>query len=387
MFRDKTAFILGAGANRHYGYPTGDELVREVIVRAREAGDYFRDVAASNFAELIAQRPQIVARHDPARPAASNLDLNHLKEQWQAARDKCEELIERLTLAHPPLIDNFLTWNQDLQEIGKFMIAWVILECEAQQVASTQQLEWLAGNDSAPKNDWHRFILYRLVSGFNDPALLLANNVTFITLNYDVSLEIGLEAGLSSYAPFRPQIAAFFKKYEVLHLYGKVRDFPASQIVPLPVRILPTGTLSAWNEQALKQQQACIDAMNAIYDASQTIATACAREKGGKGDAIKLARDAIAGAEEIYILGYGFDDDNNERLALGELIGASRSDRPKRVYLTNFGEHNRVTKIASRLFGAPIVPQTPTIIGRKYFEMSTRDVYGAFERDFDYPGA
>jgi hypothetical protein len=32
MFKAKTVFILGAGASCHYGFPTGEELVKRVIL-------------------------------------------------------------------------------------------------------------------------------------------------------------------------------------------------------------------------------------------------------------------------------------------------------------------------------------------------------------------
>jgi hypothetical protein len=31
MFKEKTVFVLGAGASWHYGYPTGERLVEDVI--------------------------------------------------------------------------------------------------------------------------------------------------------------------------------------------------------------------------------------------------------------------------------------------------------------------------------------------------------------------
>jgi hypothetical protein len=37
MFTNKTVFILGAGASWHYGYPTGEELVKQVIKRCELA--------------------------------------------------------------------------------------------------------------------------------------------------------------------------------------------------------------------------------------------------------------------------------------------------------------------------------------------------------------
>jgi hypothetical protein len=40
MFTKNTVFILGAGASWHYGYPTGEELVKKVIQKADYACDY-----------------------------------------------------------------------------------------------------------------------------------------------------------------------------------------------------------------------------------------------------------------------------------------------------------------------------------------------------------
>jgi hypothetical protein len=37
MFHVPTVFILGAGASWHYGYPTGEDLVKMVIERADAA--------------------------------------------------------------------------------------------------------------------------------------------------------------------------------------------------------------------------------------------------------------------------------------------------------------------------------------------------------------
>ena len=35
MFKSPTVFILGAGASWHYGYPTGEELVKRIIEKAQ----------------------------------------------------------------------------------------------------------------------------------------------------------------------------------------------------------------------------------------------------------------------------------------------------------------------------------------------------------------
>lgn len=38
MFRKPTVFVLGAGASWHFGYPTGEQLVDDVIDMARRFG-------------------------------------------------------------------------------------------------------------------------------------------------------------------------------------------------------------------------------------------------------------------------------------------------------------------------------------------------------------
>jgi hypothetical protein len=85
---------------------------------------------------------------------------------------------------------------------------------------------------------------------------------------------------------------------------------------------------------------------------------------------------------------YVFDRNNNTRLDLDELLNYERNR--KWVLFTNYNDNNRITKGASRvLFGCPnqrfVGPQGDTAGDNFYFEMSTRDTYGAFELDFDTP--
>jgi hypothetical protein len=58
VFKNPTVFILGAGASWHYGYPTGEDLVKMVIQRADAAADYFSDlnsttISAEQFSTLL----------------------------------------------------------------------------------------------------------------------------------------------------------------------------------------------------------------------------------------------------------------------------------------------------------------------------------------------
>jgi hypothetical protein len=114
---------------------------------------------------------------------------------------------------------------------------------------------------------------------------------------------------------------------------------------------------------------------------------------------IKQAVEAIAQAEDIYILGYGFDPQNSQRLLLNNL-GMQKTDRNTRVFFTNYGDRNSINKKASQLFfdepskflppNQPIHTNTvqrnistATTFLRVHYEKSVRDVYEALERDLE----
>src|ERR1700740_919506 len=97
MFKAKTVIILGAGASWHYGYPTGEELVKRVISKATIARSFFSNYA-TNRGGPPSNRPRIVSGDDPSIPKDGNLGL---QKQWMAAANKCQDLIERLNAVDP----------------------------------------------------------------------------------------------------------------------------------------------------------------------------------------------------------------------------------------------------------------------------------------------
>ena len=104
----------------------------------------------------------------------------------------------------------------------------------------------------------------------------------------------------------------------------------------------------------------------------------------------RMLSEAIKKAAVVYILGYGFDKNNNDRLKLNDSLKFSKLTFPKGILFTNYGDSDRVNKTASRLFfdhpsqfwhgrPRPMVWQE----AGKYCEKSVRDVYEALELDFD----
>jgi hypothetical protein len=163
-----------------------------------------------------------------------------------------------------------------------------------------------------------------------------------------MSLEIALHNGLRHIELFNPDhVKEFLEKDRIFHIYGKVR----SGIV--------ASTLGWSNEGRdpkgmqphllLSYQQECRDFFDGLYDASLGIRVIDPEDKGADEAVIKEASEAIVRAKFVYILGYGFDENNSERLGLNNSLRDGRNFN-KCVHFTNFEDNNRVNKRASKIF-------------------------------------
>jgi hypothetical protein len=401
---NKTVFILGAGASWHYGYPTGEELTKKVITKARVALDYYNTVLKSP-ANGIAHRPDYIKRKSPD-PIPDG--LAGMTAEWTTAINECNDLITRLTTVDPLVIDYFLGQNQHLSDIGRFLIAWVLLESEALflrdrgnvnrreiLLRSSTQVERARGfgpnlDLSQFSDNWYRFLIHKLVTGCADPKGLLSNKVTFITFNYDVSLEYQLFKGLSAIEHFSKDNLAerFFERDRVIHVYGKLRDNCIAEPPPIDLNLFGGAVPQPGPPDLWTGTKALFDT---IYKASRQIRTMAPHEKI-IDPAVEAARREIADANCVYILGYGFDEHNSRLLDLPNSLNLEKTH--KTVMFTNFGNYNLVNKKASRVFfGRPdrLLAEKPAIMvmggEADYFicEKSVRNVYDALAFDFDSP--
>jgi hypothetical protein len=164
MFENPTVFIRGAGASWHYGYPTGEGLVKEVIAKAHVARSYFGSILNNDTVENV-HRPNYISRHSSG-PPPGGVDM---KEEWADASRECEDLIDRLTAVDPLVIDYFLGQNQHLGDIGRFCIAWVLLEREAVFLPpSGWNVNRRGQTTPFPPDNWCRFLVHKLVTGCRD---------------------------------------------------------------------------------------------------------------------------------------------------------------------------------------------------------------------------
>lgn len=387
MFNTPTVFVLGAGASWHYGYPTGEELVRRTVATARELAGLFREW----YMERVPLGLAFVQRRDERRSGTG-------RDFLPQAEEEALELASRLETANPTLIDYFLKQNKDLQDIGRFAIALVLFECEwehagaganpnrialhqrlvRQGLASSAEIDPKAFND-----DWLRFVLFKLTSGCERSADLHRNKVDFVTFNYDVSLERRLHDGLSSIELFaQADVDRFIEAGRIHHVYGKLRE----KLAWNPGRVSLTGVSAAHGMDTALRIMRYLDM---AYRASQGIRTIDGPDKDADAETLERARKAIADAQKVFILGYAFDQSNNRRIGLDVL--RHRLELGRSVFFTNFGGHNRVSMAASRtmlgtseMFLPPKPPVRAFDFGARFrFEMSTKNVYDALNEDFE----
>jgi hypothetical protein len=418
MFKEETVFILGAGASWHYGYPTGATLIDEVIKKGKKLLQLFEKKRQESY--YSDWKVWVIQESDLPK-----FEINTTREDIVT---NCQCFISLLGQANPIVIDYFLSKQEPhIREIGKFLIAWVILECEYKYIQGSQgngsnnyNQNRIKAKKGASDNvgegelinfndDWYRFVLHKLVDSCDSKIrhtgrqgnFLSNNNVKFITFNYDVSLEFSLLRGLNAMPGYFSDldIRSFMESDRFLHVYGAVRNTKFGETL------------------IFKTDEDIIKNFTEIYEASKLIKTigedstddddidgVC--EKDHNQLVIDAAQLAIKEAKNVYILGYGFDPRNNTRIGLGKL--STEADGSKKICFTNYEDYESINKRINKLWGFPsddirskgasyyrggmniILPhdayssERASAYQTNYYDRSTRNVYEAFEKDFDF---
>ena len=182
---------------------------------------------------------------------------------------------------------------------------------------------------------------------------------------------------------FESVVEEFFTDDRFMHVYGKLHDHKQE--------LEPDIYLQAFaNAKPLHRQGQdwvdCVNALDHAFEASEHLNVIDPNTKGANTTVLKKAAAAIQAARVCYILGYGFDKNNNDRLEMTENLYLN--NKQKAVMFTNFQGSDRINKAASRLFfrdsrvigaGRPNLEER----GGAYCEKSERNVYDALELDFD----
>lgn len=181
MISTKTAFVLGAGAGKPYGFPLGNELKSEIY-------------------------QNLVAVNSPGR--------NFLKTDFHKTDVEINRFLNEL-ISTPLTVDEYLQYHPQHLETGRIAIALALIPCE--------RLDRL--NSGAASSRWYEYLFRQMGTnhrGFNRAAFEeSALNLSVITFNYDRSLE---------YFLYRNLLVAFgeafagntLKQFHLVHTYGQL---------------------------------------------------------------------------------------------------------------------------------------------------------------------
>lgn len=279
MIKTKTALILGAGASIPYRYPSMEELRKDICNN------------------IVEQKNSKI--------------LNTLELYGEDIRKFRFEFFKSGAYS----IDQFLENRKEFRKIGKIAIALELLK--------SNRLDDL---NSVPNSEnWYRLIFNKMNDNFND---FDRNDISFITFNYDLSLEVYLFDALQSYFGKTKKVAIEkLNKINIVHLYGSIGSF--SDIKKLDL-INDNNTKAALINSAANNIKIMSD--------------------GGEYDEdFNKAHELLRKAKLICFLGFGFNETNLERLKLTELdhrkqIQSTEVNLPelKKRYVKTFLDKNNM---------------------------------------------
>lgn len=292
MITDKTVFILGAGASKPYGFPTALELRKEIIYTF------------------------------PTQYVSEDAKLKGISHDQVNVDPLIIELVNTFKLSSTKSIDLFLSRNKRYLEVGKLLLTFLIGDYEAKSK--------FREDISNPSQDWYFEIFDVLTREISDPEKLtqvfVNNKITFITFNYDRSLEHFLyESFFNSFASKRNEIMQLMSSLKIIHVYGK--------LAPLP-----------WEDPNYNFKYGKDDIYPVISDYLKNINIIYEERNEGSED----IKNEILAAKNIFILGFGYADENLKALDFSNLL-----KREHRIYGTGLGlTEKEMLRIAYRLKGA-----------------------------------
>jgi len=253
MIERKTVFVLGAGASEPYGFPLGKKL---------------RWLAYENLAEDNPKSQFFRARFEPGFVKNFRNDLIGCR---------------------LPSVDALLEHRPEYLEIGKAAIAQALLPFEENDLFDSKReqndwLQYLRAKMDAPKGEFGK------------------NKISFVTLNYDRSLEQYLFTSLrSSYNMSSNEAASQISQLRLIHLHGQLGFLPWQNH---PEAIVPYGSSSesdVWH---------AADQIRVISEADSE-----------KDTRLLEAQRLLSEAERVIFLGFGYHATNLTRLNVGTLKG------------------------------------------------------------------
>ncbi len=245
--------IIGAGGSVPFGFPTGEKLKWAIC-------DGLADV-------------------DKVKTAQTK---NHLAEALLKEDFNFEELVklrDRLKTSGWESVDEFLAQHSILQTVGKAAIAACMIPCE-----NRDQLFDPRDINGVRINNWYQLLFRTVFTPFQN---ITQKKISIFTYNYECSLETYLRETMSnSYEHPEEDIEAALRHIPIIHLHGEFdnHDYGSD---PTSVNL-----------------RKCSEKIKIVTDNLD------------KSPQFQQASNDLWEAEEIYFIGFGYDEKNLARLPI-----------------------------------------------------------------------
>jgi hypothetical protein len=240
-------FVLGAGASMPYGYPSGRGLVENII----------------------SPSPDI------------RFFTNHA--DFQAFQ-------KRLTNSQAPSVDTFLGRDSKgtFEQVGKLAIAETLLHCESYSRLFRDKTD----------DDWYPFVFNTMLAKIRRLEEVRHLPLSFVTFNYDRSLEQFIYVYLTSNFPDSTpeEVATVVADIPIVHVYGWLGPLDWQEPFGRP-----------YGEQAT---------LDSVLMANAAKRIAILHQSKDDSPEFATARELFETAHSIWLLGFGYHPENMSRLRL-----------------------------------------------------------------------
>jgi hypothetical protein len=263
-------FIVGAGASMPYGFPSGTELVCEIV-----------NVLTNNN-HLINE-------------------INNLFQKNYQTDAPIAMFCKDLTRSNTPSIDLFLA-NQKLYYtiIGKISIAFIIYTLNNAITLANITSPFVNASE-----DWYKLLFHKIID-----SIELGNNINFINFNYDTSLENYLfSSAIHFYGDHKLKCKSFMNSIKISHVYGSISGTHYRNNLVFKKEDLQTKD----SLYSLLTKDLSIDLPTLIRLADNI---KIINEKNFDDEKLKNIRDTLNNSDKIYCTGFSYNKTNCKIIGL-----------------------------------------------------------------------
>jgi hypothetical protein len=260
MITKPTVFLTGAGASSEFGYPLGSQLLIDIQTEILNHSTQLGGINLSNF-------------------------------RWPVG--VAEDFRLRLLRSVPRSIDSFIQLNPNFKELAQFCISFSLLNAEKETLVFSRSSNYL------------HFIWHEMINGVKNIDDFKMNKVSFVTFNYDRTIEFFFQNAIVNLFPnvTTEEAIAIIKSFPIIHIFGDLN---------------PDETLNERSDKYFQYGRGVLpignNSVNKTFEISKNLSLLHDSEHH-----FDEAFSVMQTSEQIFIMGFGYEDSSFDKLRLKEL--------------------------------------------------------------------